>query len=477
MSNRGISRRDFFRLGAGLVAAAGAARLVPVPGTNRLAAAPIAEAAVEKEVQTSGRQVVHLVATDGWISMPKNSAVPAPGSGYNYYPDPAARPGQGMYVFGFDDVTDLWDPNDMSPVWAHPGHVINSAPIIGINELDDVTISLTNLGFSQRPDLFDSHTIHFHGFRNALPLYDGVPEISIAVPIGRTFNYYYKPHGPGTYMYHCHHEEVEHVQMGMQGSIYIRAIQNQGDRRNGIPVARLNDPNSSGPMGYCYNDEVPPSDPRSTAYDREYAFHLSDLWAEAHWNDAHEQATDWSEYRANFFTMNGRCYPDTLQPNFEADTFLEDAQHQYPPGSDAERLQYQPHTSLVRCCTGERVLLRIENLGYELPNMRLAGIPLRVVGRDAQMMRGRDNSDLSYYSESLPVPAGEAFDGIFVAPTSGSTTYDAAVHAYYDTYIFYNRAVGHDTNPGVPGLGGQATEVRVYPAGALAPQTAANDLA
>ena len=74
----------------------------------------------------------------------------------------------------------------------------------------------------QRPDLFDGHTLHWHGFVNAIPLFDGVPELSVAVPIGRDFTYFYRPHDAGTYMYHCHFEDVEHVQMGMTGVVFVR---------------------------------------------------------------------------------------------------------------------------------------------------------------------------------------------------------------------------------------------------------------
>ena len=77
-----------------------------------------------------------------------------------------------------------------------------------------------------RPDLVDGHTIHWHGFVNAIPLFDGVPELSISVPIGRSFTYFYRPHDPGTYMYHCHFEDVEHVQMGMTGLLFVRPSQN-----------------------------------------------------------------------------------------------------------------------------------------------------------------------------------------------------------------------------------------------------------
>src|SRR5437764_14255502 len=87
-------------------------------------------------------------------------------------------------------------------------------------------MALTNLGLAQRPDLYERHTLHWHVFVNAIPLFDGVPELSLAVPIGRDFTYFYRPHDAGTYMYHCHFEDVEHVQMGMTGMVFVRPKQN-----------------------------------------------------------------------------------------------------------------------------------------------------------------------------------------------------------------------------------------------------------
>ena len=88
-----------------------------------------------------------------------------------------------------------------------------------------------------RPDLFDGHTLHWHGFVNAIPLFDGVPELSLAVPIGRDLSYFYRPHDAGTYMYHCHFEDVEHVQMGMTGMVFVRPKQN-GTRVGTVSVGR-----------------------------------------------------------------------------------------------------------------------------------------------------------------------------------------------------------------------------------------------
>ena len=48
--------------------------------------------------------------------------------------------------------------------------------------------------------------------------------------------------------------------------------------------------------------------------------------------------------------------------------------------------------------------------------MTLAGIRMRVVGRDATLMRGRDGTDTSYETDTLSFGAGESFDAIFTAP-------------------------------------------------------------
>ena len=61
--------------------------------------------------------------------------------------------------------------------------------MLSFDEEDEIFITLTNLGLQVRPDLFDGHTLHWHGFVNAIPLFDGVPELSLAVPMGRDFTY------------------------------------------------------------------------------------------------------------------------------------------------------------------------------------------------------------------------------------------------------------------------------------------------
>src|SRR4030042_1743729 len=78
------------------------------------------------------------------------------------------------------------------------------------------------------PDTYapDPFTTYLFGFRNLIPFFDGEPTGSVAVPVGQLFTYVFRPHDPGTYMYHCHVEDVEHVTMGMTSLVFVRPFQN-----------------------------------------------------------------------------------------------------------------------------------------------------------------------------------------------------------------------------------------------------------
>src|SRR5204862_4985925 len=101
------------------------------------------------------------------------------------------------------------------------------APLMAIDEDDEFFLTLTNVGQVMRPDLFEQHTVHFHGYPNASAFYDGVPDASIAINIGGSFTYYYLAPDAGTYFWHCHITPPEHLQMGMVGQMYVRPRQNR----------------------------------------------------------------------------------------------------------------------------------------------------------------------------------------------------------------------------------------------------------
>jgi hypothetical protein len=437
--SHGFSRRDFLKLAGGAALLTAGAGLVPGRLNRLLGPVRVAEAADRPPD-------LYFAGTDGWISLP-----PTPPIGF-YHPDPYAPAPFTTYIFGFRNITGL----DASQISNQKMHAQHSAPLFWINQYDGTNefhLQLTNLGLALRPDLVDSHTVHWHGFRNVIPFYDGEPTTSLSVPVGRNFTYVYRAHEPGTYMYHCHVEDVEHVHMGMTGLVFVRPTQDGNTAL--YPSGK-----------YAYNDGD-----GSTGFDRECAMFLSEVWAEAHWCDAHIQLPDWTDYRADFSLLNGRVYPDTIAPNGSVDPFhpVRDANGDLIAPSGHPELQYQPISSLVRCNAGERVLLRFANLGFREAAMTMPGIKMRVVGRDATLMRSRDGTDTSYETDTISMGAGESYDVIFTAPPyQGPGT--------YDTYMLFNRRYTQMNNLG-GGYGGQQTEVRVYPSGSLGPQQFPNDWA
>ena len=100
-------------------------------------------------------------------------------------------------------------------------------PLFAFDEDDEFFLTLTNVGMIMRPDLFEQHTVHFHGYPNASSFYDGVPEASVAINIGASFTYYYLAPDAGTYFWHCHITPPEHLQMGMVGQLYVRPRQDR----------------------------------------------------------------------------------------------------------------------------------------------------------------------------------------------------------------------------------------------------------
>jgi FtsP/CotA-like multicopper oxidase with cupredoxin domain len=350
-----------------------------------------------------------LAATDGHIILPNR-----PG-------------GSPLYIFGFIPV----DPGASvaSLTSGYKGKAQTPAPVLALRQNTDIKLTLTNLGLVVRPDLADSHTVHWHGFRTPPALTDGVPEVSVAVPLNRQFTYFYRPHDAGTYMYHCHFEDVEHVQMGMTGIVFVRPA--LGDR-------------------FAYNHA-------STAFDREFPILLNEIWSLPHDHGEQIQESIWTDYDPDYWTLNGRVYPQTLLPN-DSSSLPDELRI-----LTGDRVACQPISSLIQCNGNDTVLLRLANLGYQQHAMQLPGIPMKVIGEDATLLRSPVGADLSYRTNTLYMGPGEARDVLFNAPVfstlrpGGTDTVGA-----YNTYYFKNRDAVKLSNAGAAGLGGMATEVRVY---------------
>ncbi len=122
------------------------------------------------------------------------------------------------------------------------------------------------------------------------------------------------------------------------------------------------------------------------------------------------------------------------------------------------------------------MLVRMANLGYQQHVMTLAGLQMRVVGKDAMMLRGRDGTDLSYLTSEVTLGPGESADAIITTPGSSSGSGGSDEFGSYDLYPFYARDYANAYLLPNGEHSGQRTEVRVYSPGTLGPQTTPNQL-
>jgi len=370
------------------------------------------------EVQPAGVNCIHLSAGDGFVNMSDvdTNPVVAPDVG-------GTVRGYPQYMFGFSDVTGT-APEDVLI-----DGVLNasfSAPTITLGEGEELFLSLTNVGMAMRPDLFDPHTVHWHGFPNASAVFDGLPDASISINMGNTLTYFYAARDPGTYMYHCHVEATEHMQMGMLGQLFVTPKQNElaaGTDLNGFIHQAGNT--------YVYNDGD-----GSTYYDVEFPLQLSGFDPEFHDASLLVQPLPFANMNDTYTMINGRGYPETVIAG--------------PlPNTEDGRLS-QPLDALVEASAGEKVLLRISNLSVtSFFTLFSPSLSMKVVGTGARILRGSDGKDISYDTNSVTLGGGQAFDVII--DTTGVTP---------GTYYLYTSNLQYLSN-NTEDRGGMMTEIRI----------------
>jgi hypothetical protein len=170
----------------------------------------------------NGVTCTHVQAT-GIAAMGSGSVIEVgitnPGNGYLNAPSVTFTPTSAASTIARTDPAAIMNTGVMN------GNI--PAPEMAFDEDDEFFLTLTNVGMIMRPDLFEQHTVHFHGYPNASSFYDGVPDASLAINIGASFTYYYLAPDAGTYFWHCHITPPEHLQMGMVGQLYVRPRQNR----------------------------------------------------------------------------------------------------------------------------------------------------------------------------------------------------------------------------------------------------------
>jgi FtsP/CotA-like multicopper oxidase with cupredoxin domain len=359
----------------------------------------------------SPRQVcMHLVAGDGFVNMADKTVNHGDGPGL----------GKLQYIFGFANATGTPDGQVMGNFMLRMEF---PAPTITLKEGDEFYLSLSNVGMVMRPDLFDPHSVHYHGFPNASAIFDGLPDSGIAIKMGSTLTYYYNNVEPGTFLYHCHVEATEHMQMGMLGNLYVEAAQ------DGTPIG--------GFTSFAYNDGD-----GSTGYDVDYPVQIHNFDPNFHDASLGIQPLPFAAMEDLYPMFNGRGYPDTVNtadlPNSESGNFS------------------QKVDTLITATQGQRILLRISSLSTtSFHTLTTSGIPMLVVGKDARKLGPPGDTSQYLHTNSITIGGGEAVDvildtSVLPNPGPGATA----------TYFLYTSNLDHLNNY-TEEFGGMMTEIRI----------------
>lgn len=403
--------------------------------------------------------------------------------------------GTQMYLFGFGALSGLSDiqagkpgtqlasvfnnPNNPNAALVEPAAIMNQGvlssnapgPLIAIDEDDELFLTLSNVGMIMRPDLFEQHTVHFHGYPNASAFFDGVPDASVAINIAGSFTYYYTAPDAGTYFWHCHIAPPEHLQMGMVGQLYVRPRQNRVTVGSDLSAA-LTLANQKSPLGIAsgtaYNGKgcldilctgqtpVPPISAArapavlyayndgdgSTRYDTEYPIQMMGFDPNFHYVGMTFNPEAFAEMKDKYYLLSGRGYPDTVNTG-PIQTL----------GADGTSRPSQPQPSLVtinKSAGQTRALLRVSNLSVtEFSTLATLGIPMTVIAQNARLLRDMAGNNLYYDTNSITLGGGESTDVILDASNTPA-----------GTYFLYSTNLDHLSND-AENFGGMMTEIVV----------------
>jgi FtsP/CotA-like multicopper oxidase with cupredoxin domain len=264
-------------------------------------------------------------------------------------PGTATLPGTTVDTWGFGIPT---TPGDCSTATASlPGPQL--AVTLSATETTTVTFNVTNA-------LPAGHTITFE--IPGITFDAGPTDVAPGGTLTRSFTAPASPSAPGaanaagTYLYESGGDGGRQEAMGLYGALIVR-------------------PSTAG-RAYD-NDNASPA--FSTAYDVEAPLVLSQV-DPAFNNSADPRAFNMHTYRATYWLINGKAYPDTAG---------------------------------ITAAAGQKVLLRYLNAGYDNTSMLLLGMHQQVVARDAYQLKN------PFPAATETIPAGGTEDAIATVPGGG----------------------------------------------------------
>jgi FtsP/CotA-like multicopper oxidase with cupredoxin domain len=248
--------------------------------------------------------------------------------------------------------------------------------------------------------------------------------------------------------------------MGMVGQLYVRPRQNrvasgsslyaalqqqETDLRTACKSATdilcsnpLPAPNSvtrAATGNYAYNDGD-----GSTYYDVEYPIQIHGFDPNFHFVGMTFNPEAFVDMKDKYFLLNGRSYPDTVTPGPMATISADGSKH-----------FSQPLPAIINIPAGKKALLRISDLDVtEYQTLASLGIPMKVVGLNAKLLRDQAGNNLSYNTNSITLAGGESIDVIL----------DATGYTTGSVFYLYTPNLDHLSND-AENFGGLMTEVHI----------------
>jgi FtsP/CotA-like multicopper oxidase with cupredoxin domain len=246
-------------------------------------------------------------------------------------------------------------------------------PLLDVNEGDTVTLNILNA--LPAPVAPADHVVKFE-----IPGLTFDPGGNSAAPAG-SVTMSFTATRPGTYVYQSAGDAGRQEAMGLYGALIVR----------------------SATAGQAYDDPT-------TAYDVEAPLVLSAV--DPAFNAAPDTG-DLYSYRATYWLINGKAYPDAAP---------------------------------VSASAGQKLLLRYVNAGYDNSTMALLGMHERVVARDGRLL----NNPFDASAETIP--AGATEDAIATVPSGSPPSTNG--------FALYNRQLHLSNGPltlATPAAGGMLT--------------------
>jgi FtsP/CotA-like multicopper oxidase with cupredoxin domain len=147
-----------------------------------------------------------------------------------------------------------------------------------------------------------------------------------------------------------------------------------------------------------------------------------------------------SDMKDKYFLLNGRSYPDTVTPG-PMQTMSTDGRNHFS----------QPLASIINIPAGKKALLRISDLDVtEYQTLASLGIPMKVIGINAKLLRDQAGNNLAYNTNSITLAGGESLDVIL----------DATGYTAGQVFYLYTPNLDHLSND-AENFGGLMTEVHI----------------